>query len=1146
MIKAKKYLISFLFVLIVTLGGIMTINFTTSPFNVNADAAIYYSEEKYTNSDYLLLDDGTESLTKTIKDFSEEVKAAPTGIAFPELSQVIPLEYLESSEEGEVFQYNGKEYGFYVAKDGNYFDVLLIDFVYEFEDNQTHSNIEYKIRIKPILQQTFLRGVDDTGNYIWTKSELGSYTYYVANPRFLSVIQNENSLNYGDNGYNKINDDGVIIQQYRVNYGKISYATEDDLAEIVTDFTINSLVDANCALLDELIPGAGSLIGYIKDYVELGRDIYETGKETTVLADNENNIQTRFSKTEQRDNSQFEGYSRTAGFMPKEEIILSDANDSYMEMIVVLNDSNYKSRLTQFCEFDIVRRSGNYASMEYVAGNWYNEDAPALSFSKQRILFEDQQPKFEIDENNIEGIEIPIYLLANGKQTIEFEPEYSACFKFDMKNSIGLNLNVTSSEGDITKTDGYFYLEDGKKYTITVSSGDEKVITELSVSLANGIVPGTIHAYEQQLIKFNILQSDVYNLTTNHSDCVIEDIFTKTVSGLKSYSQYSEYSPHSTVSVPLDIGEYYVLIKNTVPADAIFSFDVAGCFTGDIEKTNEIETDGVNYVYIKFNIEIGSYTGTVLNAENYKILNSDMEPLSTIRYSNGNFDVENSGDAIYIGVLAEKGNTNVLLNKSENSYIWEVDGVIVENSIELERGHDYTIKFYINGISQGDDFIYHIDKSNDKLAEGISFSGNVLSIKDYCPTNESFTIAYSLSATAESKSKLEITPIYTITFQGISITNSDAMTFSWVQTNDLATIYYTLSNSTKTYHYSVNTINYISGDVYSHDITGYLDAFGMSNLTISIDKIGIKTSKGIQEIELTNHYAKTVHAAYGDGNGTKNSPFTISCSRHFKNLELNKSNNNYFKITEYFSLEGTVIENFYGVLDVKNAIAIHWTPTKTRYVGIIVNNFGTIRNLQVNITDKIIVTGLDSYTVGGIACYNKAGGIIENCSVPTLEANIGFMATVGSLVGINEGIVRDCWAYADVTTSGAFGVIVGINYGEISGCCGMGDITQRQETYESVYQSSYLGGIAGINSSGGVISNCVGGTIEDSYLKVVIDVPYVDNDQLAPYSGPIAGENNGTIANCSNYGYHIDTGNLHSWRSWFVKYNQLRNINNTI
>ena len=30
-----------------------------------------------------------------------------------------------------------------------------------------------------------------------------TYTYYVANPRFLSVVQNENALNYGDAGYSR-------------------------------------------------------------------------------------------------------------------------------------------------------------------------------------------------------------------------------------------------------------------------------------------------------------------------------------------------------------------------------------------------------------------------------------------------------------------------------------------------------------------------------------------------------------------------------------------------------------------------------------------------------------------------------------------------------------------------------------------------------------------------------------------------------------------------------------------------------------------------------------------------------------------------------------------------------------------------------
>src|SRR5699024_2309442 len=144
--------------------------------------------------------------------------------------QVIPLEYLESSQTEDTFPYNGKEYGFYVAKDGNYFDVLLIDVVYEFEDGKEHSDLEYKIRIKPILQQTFLRGEDANGDYIWTKYT-GNYKYYVANPRFLSVVQNENFLNYGDSGYDKMGDDGVIIQQFRVNYGKVSYATEEDLDE---------------------------------------------------------------------------------------------------------------------------------------------------------------------------------------------------------------------------------------------------------------------------------------------------------------------------------------------------------------------------------------------------------------------------------------------------------------------------------------------------------------------------------------------------------------------------------------------------------------------------------------------------------------------------------------------------------------------------------------------------------------------------------------------------------------------------------------------------------------------------------------------------------------------------------------------------
>lgn len=134
----------------------------------------YFSVEQYTNDDGLLQSNGFHSLSRDIRDFAEEVNAGQSGQEFPELSQVVPLEYLESTDNNGEFAYNGKEYGFYMAKEGDHFDLLLIDFVYEFDDAD-HTNNEYKIRIKPILQTGFTRSSTDSG-YVWKKSA-PFYTY---------------------------------------------------------------------------------------------------------------------------------------------------------------------------------------------------------------------------------------------------------------------------------------------------------------------------------------------------------------------------------------------------------------------------------------------------------------------------------------------------------------------------------------------------------------------------------------------------------------------------------------------------------------------------------------------------------------------------------------------------------------------------------------------------------------------------------------------------------------------------------------------------------------------------------------------------------------------------------------------------------
>lgn len=153
---------------------------------VHAEESIF-PVEQYTDDDYLLMADGKKS-TKNIFEFALEVKGDKYTY-YPELAEVIPRQYLESQEKKATFAYNGKEYGFYVSKNDDVFNVLLIDFKYEFYDE---SDLEYKIKILPILQQNFVRTTDDSGAYTWKKTTSAA-TYYVGNPRFLSEVKNENA-----------------------------------------------------------------------------------------------------------------------------------------------------------------------------------------------------------------------------------------------------------------------------------------------------------------------------------------------------------------------------------------------------------------------------------------------------------------------------------------------------------------------------------------------------------------------------------------------------------------------------------------------------------------------------------------------------------------------------------------------------------------------------------------------------------------------------------------------------------------------------------------------------------------------------------------------------------------------------------------
>lgn len=100
----RNSIVTMLCIVCLLFSACVIIGFTTTP--ANASASNNFTAEDYTSDDRLLKEDGTLS-TKNITNFSNEVKSASFGTAFPELSQVIPLEYLESSQTEDTFQYNG-------------------------------------------------------------------------------------------------------------------------------------------------------------------------------------------------------------------------------------------------------------------------------------------------------------------------------------------------------------------------------------------------------------------------------------------------------------------------------------------------------------------------------------------------------------------------------------------------------------------------------------------------------------------------------------------------------------------------------------------------------------------------------------------------------------------------------------------------------------------------------------------------------------------------------------------------------------------------------------------------------------------------------------------------------------------------------
>lgn len=234
--RAKK--ITIILLLLIILCGTLFMAFNNTALSAKADEVKYYSPEQYTSSDYLLDENGNQT-NKTIIQFANDVNYADMAAYIPELPQVVPRQFLEGGDG--TYYYFGKEYGYYMVVEQEYIDLLLVDVDYQLDDGKIYdSNNEdnvYTMRVTPILQQSFYRRADKNGSMLYqTYPNYNRPVYYIANPRFTTSIANENTLNYGDEGYSKNTDKGLIIQQTKVDYREVSKFTGVDMWEKIGNF----------------------------------------------------------------------------------------------------------------------------------------------------------------------------------------------------------------------------------------------------------------------------------------------------------------------------------------------------------------------------------------------------------------------------------------------------------------------------------------------------------------------------------------------------------------------------------------------------------------------------------------------------------------------------------------------------------------------------------------------------------------------------------------------------------------------------------------------------------------------------------------------------------------------------------------------
>ncbi len=258
---------------------------------------------------------------------------------------------------------------------------------------------------------------------------------------------------------------------------------------------------------------------------------------------------------------------------------------------------------------------------------------------------------------------------------------------------------------------------------------------------------------------------------------------------------------------------------------------------------------------------------------------------------------------------------------------------------------------------------------------------------------------------------------------------------------------------------------------------------------------------------------------FADGSGTASDPYLIATKYHLDNVRNHLDA--HFKMTadiEFTDADFATGGDFYNYHAGFRPIG----DADVSFTGVFDGNRHVIKNLYIKGSSYC---GLFAYNNGTI---QSLGILIGNIS----SNEIG-NAYAGGIVGVNNGVITECYNTCTVSSSLSTGGIAGINYGKIISCYNAGSISN-----ETSNRQSNVGGIVGENGeygNDGIIADCynignilgnffVGGiagrnyrsTITGSYNTGTIYTKSLDTHVVA---GGIAGQSYiATVAECYNTG----------------------------